>query len=85
MAFRISQHAKIEIERRRIPLSLVESVLARPQQVVVGVKGTKVYQSQYDFDGRMYLIRVIVDGTVEPVKVVTVYRTSKIGKYWREW
>ena len=31
----------------------------------------------------MYLIRAIVEDQVEPAVVVTVYRTSKIGKYWR--
>jgi hypothetical protein len=28
-------------------------------------------------------IRVMVNETVMPMKVVTVYRTSKIGKYWK--
>ena len=30
-----------------------------------------------------YLVRVFVDIDREPAEVVTVYRTSKIGKYWR--
>jgi hypothetical protein len=33
--------------------------------------------------GTPYLVRVIVDDTVMPVQVVTVYKTSKIKKYWR--
>ncbi len=35
-------------------------------------------------DGKSYLVRVIVNNTIEPAVVVTVYRTSKINKYWRE-
>jgi hypothetical protein len=31
-----------------------------------------------------YLVRVVVDSRAEPPKVVTVYRTSRIEKYWRE-
>ncbi len=31
----------------------------------------------------MFLLRVIVDDTAKPLMVVTVYRTSKINKYWR--
>jgi len=30
-----------------------------------------------------YLLRVVVDIDREPPEVVTVYRTSKIAKYWR--
>lgn len=41
-------------------------------------------QSQIDFrDGRIFLFRVIVAEDVDPAVVVTVYRTSKIDKYWR--
>lgn len=81
--FKISRHAREEMERRSIPLALVESVLDSPEQVVIEFEGTKVYQSWRDFGGKMFLIRVIVDDRTEPFTVVTVYRTSKI-KYWRE-
>jgi len=32
----------------------------------------------------MYLVRVIVDEGVNPARVVTVYRTTKIEKYWNK-
>ncbi len=41
------------------------------------------YQSQMDINERRYLVRVMVNTAVSPVKVVTVYRTSKISKYWK--
>ena len=50
MAHRLSDHALRELERRGIPLDLLDRVLSAPEQKV-------------------------------PV-VVTVYRTSKIDKYW---
>ncbi len=34
--------------------------------------------------GKLYLVRAFVDIDREPPEVVTVYRTSKISKYWRE-
>lgn len=34
MNFKISQHAKEEIQRRNIPLNLLNSVLNNPQQIV---------------------------------------------------
>ena len=84
MNFKLSRHVKEEMERRSIPLSLLESVLENPQQVLPERGGKKAYQSQLDFGGgKIFLLRVIVDETVDPAPVVTAYRTSKINKYWR--
>jgi hypothetical protein len=33
--------------------------------------------------GKVYLVRVFVDVDRQPAEVVTVYRTSKVSKYWR--
>ena len=84
MNYRISHHAREEMERRSISEPLLDKVLNDPQQVVVERENLKAYQSQIDFGGgRFFLLRVIVDDTVEPAVVVTAYRTGKIAKYWR--
>ncbi|TAE58717.1 MAG: DUF4258 domain-containing protein [Nostocales cyanobacterium] len=85
MTYKISHHAQIEMERRQISLSLVESVLDNPQQIILEREGRKVYQSKVDFgNGKLFLLRVIVADDIDPKVVITVYRTSKIEKYWRE-
>ncbi|MBI5286516.1 MAG: DUF4258 domain-containing protein [Deltaproteobacteria bacterium] len=85
MKFKISKHAEEEMKRRQIPDTLVKSVLENPQQVVEEYGNKKAYQSQIDFgEGKIYLLRVIVNDTVNPAVVVTIYKTSKIQKYWRE-
>ena len=85
MKFEISRHAHEEIERRGIPLKIVDSVLQNPQQIVDEYGQKKAYQSIIHIGkGKDYLVRVIVNDTVDPAKVVTVYRTSKISKYWRQ-
>jgi len=72
------------MQRRAIPLTLLETVLQNPQQVVPEYGGKKAYQSQVNFgEGKIFLLRAIVDDKVEPAIVITVYRTSKISKYWR--
>lgn len=84
MKFRLSRHALEELERRGIPRDLLEETLENPQQVLPERDGMKVYQSQVRFAGsKLFLLRAIVNDAVEPVVVVTVYRTSKIEKYWR--
>jgi hypothetical protein len=85
MRYKISRHAQTEMERRGISQSLIESVLDNPQQIVLERDGRKVYQSQVDFgSGKAFLLRVIVADNVDPKVVITVYRTSKIEKYWRQ-
>ena len=82
MKYRLSEHARQEIERRRIPLILIEDTLAEPDQVVPERGVVKAYQSKCEIHGKMFLLRVIVDDSVAPAVVVTAYRTTKIEKYW---
>ncbi len=48
-------------------------------------RAAKVYQSRLELGDppKTYLFRVFVDVDRQPPDVVTVYRTSKIEKYWR--
>ncbi|MBU1183363.1 MAG: DUF4258 domain-containing protein [Proteobacteria bacterium] len=84
MKFEISRHARNEMNRREIPENLVQTILQNPEQIVDEYGNMKAYQSLIGSEtGKNYLVRVIVNDTVEPEKVVTVYKTSKIKKYWR--
>lgn len=84
MNFQMTPHAEEEAERRAIPRHLLEAVLNSPHQVVQAARGRIAYQSRLDFGGgRIYLVRIIVDESTTPPSVVTVYRTSKVAKYWR--
>ncbi len=65
-------------------MSCLDSVLENPQQVVPEYGGRKAYQSKLDFGGgKIYLLRAVVTDLVDPGTVVTVYRTSRIDRYWR--
>ena len=69
--YRLSEHARREIERRSIPLALLEAVLGNPDQVVPERGVMKAYQSRCEIGGKMFLLRVIVDHSVDPAVVVT--------------
>ncbi|MHB8883268.1 MAG: DUF4258 domain-containing protein [Thermodesulfovibrionales bacterium] len=85
MKYEISKHAREEMERRVISVQIVETILQNPQQIVDEYGNKKAFQSIIDIGtGKDYLVRVIVNDTIAPAKVVTVYRTSKISKYWRQ-
>lgn len=84
MKFKFSEHVLEELEKRKIPQKLVEQALYAPEQKVPEVDDITCYQSQVEISGKTYLLRVMVNETMNPAVVVTVYRTSKISKYWRK-
>ena len=73
------------MNRRQISPDEVDSVLAAPEQIQFVRQGRDVYQSRIEAGKppQKYLLRVFVDVDREPPEVVTVYRTSKVTKYWR--
>jgi hypothetical protein len=81
----LTEHAKEEMARRRISQDDVAKVLAVPEQIEAVRKGRNVYQSRIKAGKppQRYLLRVFIDIDRAPPEVVTVYRTSKITKYWR--
>ena len=83
--FRLSDHATFEMARRQVNKNDVAKVLHAPEQAELVRPGRAVYQSRLHAGKpqKMYLLRVFVDIDCNPPKVVTVYRTSKIEKYWR--
>ena len=83
--FVFTDHALSEMARRQISEEDVEVVLAKPEQTELVHRGRAVYQSRLEMGERskIYLLRVFVDIDLRPPFVVTVYRTSKIEKYWR--
>ncbi len=76
-------HAQFEMARRGIPADTVHQVLTAPERRIPVRPGREVLQSRIALQGKTYLFRVFVDVDREPAEVVTVYRTSKIEKYWR--
>ena len=80
----ITPHAAFEMERRKITEGTVRDVLAAPEQRHAVRRGRDVLQSRVLFADKRYLLRVFVDIDRSPAEVVTVYRTSRIAKYWRE-
>jgi hypothetical protein len=80
--YEISDHAREEALRRDIPLQVLQEVVESPGQVVSTHTNRLAYQSQVEINGKLYVIRAIVEDTA-PLRVITVYRTSKVEKYWR--
>lgn len=84
MTFRFSRHVLEEMGKRKISQQLVEQILHAPEQKVPEVDDITCYQSKVEIGGKTYLLRIMVNEVITPVVVVTMYRTSKISKYWRQ-
>ncbi|WP_072867285.1 DUF4258 domain-containing protein [Desulfofundulus thermosubterraneus] len=83
--FIFSRHALLEMKRRQIDEAMVLRVLKAPEQEEYVRPGRKVFQSKIQLGEprKTYLLRVFVDVDRKPPEVVTVYKTSKLKKYWR--
>ncbi|MCB0621225.1 MAG: DUF4258 domain-containing protein [Saprospiraceae bacterium] len=83
---KISTHAREQMDERGISEDMVFDILERPQQTIPEDEEKVIYQSIkfFEEDERDYLVRVFVNIIKFPTLVITVYRTSKIEKYWRD-
>jgi hypothetical protein len=80
----ITEHAKFESQRRGIDFALMLSIIEHPQQRVRSKKDRLVLQSRY-FEkniNKEMLLRVIVEVAGDKLTVISVYKTTKIDKYW---
>lgn len=79
LSFKLSRHALDQMQLRNISEKIVFDILLNPDQVRLEDE-KKVYQSIVE-NGRS-LIRIFVNHKKTPKVVITVYRTSKIKKYY---
>ena len=83
--FVLSGHAKEQIAARGIDEKLVWQIIEKPQQKIEEDSEKQVYQSVVsDSEGTDFLIRVFVNVVKNPNLIITVYKTSKIQKYWED-
>ena len=81
MIYVFSMHALEQMKTRAISKEIVEKILAKPDQISTH-EDLAVFQGLEKGDKTLFLIRVFVNMRKTPNVVVTVYRTSKIDKYY---
>ena len=77
-------HARERLVERGIDIKLVRSALEKPDQIITMGK-QKIIHKLYQETSRHkeYLLRVFIEDFEEEQVIRTVYRTSKVSKYWR--
>ena len=81
-----SDHALSNLDARHIDRQEAERILREPLATAAGRFGRIVVMGvYYDQDlGERMLLRIVVEETKEGPLVVTLYKTSRIGKYLSE-
>jgi len=82
----IRVHASFVVERRGITEELIKFVVKNPQQKLPSKKGRVILQNKYydQIEKKEMILRVVGIEGPEKFNVLTVYKTSKIGKYWMD-
>ena len=82
----LSAHAVFEAKRRDIDEKLIQSMVMEPQQKISSKKWRVVVQGRYfdHIENKEMLLRIIGKETPDKFEVITIYKTSKIKKYWME-
>ena len=82
----LSGHAVFEAKRRDIDEGLIRSLVIKPQQKTASKRGRVIVQGRYQdqIEDKEMLLRIIGKETIDKFEVITVYKTSKIKKYWME-
>ncbi|MCL2027980.1 MAG: DUF4258 domain-containing protein [Bacteroidales bacterium] len=84
MNFIFSNHAQEQLVRRSLDKNIVETVVLNPEQVCddENDEDIKIYQSMIRENNCVFLYRVFVNTKSLPNVIVTLYRTTKIKKYY---
>jgi hypothetical protein len=71
---------------RNISEDILLDTVHNPQQSLTVSEGRRIYQSRYfdTIEQKPMLMRIVVEPQGENLIVVSVYKTSRIGKYWLE-
>ncbi len=78
-------HAQERLVERGINEKLVKDALQHPDQVIVVGKNKILHKRYYDpYRRKNYLLRLFIEQHAEVWIICSVYRTSKINKYWRD-
>jgi hypothetical protein len=84
MNFEFALHTEEQMLIRSISKTNVLEIVHNPDQIVADNNddSIKVYQSIIKENSQMFLLRVFVNIYKNPKLIVTLYKTTKISKYY---
>ncbi len=83
MKIKLLKHLKEQAKERDIDIKLIKEILSNPEQIAPEINGLKIAQKICPINNKQYLIRAIFREKKDLIIGITVYKTSKIKKYWK--
>jgi len=81
MEIKFSKHALEQMSLRCISEELVRSIISQPDSIDNQNETTSVYSRLVIEKSKAYIYRVFLNRLKKPAWIITVYKTSKTGKY----
>ena len=79
------KHAVDRILERGIEKEKIDNAILNPDQIVIEEGRLVAHKKYFDkIKNKEYLYRIFFEKSEGEIKVITVYKTSKIHKYWEE-
>lgn len=78
----LTQHAIWEMQKRGITEEEVTQVFEQPEQKIGVSFNREIWQNIIELRGKKYVLRIVVELSPS-VKIITVYKSSKVSKYWK--
>ncbi|MEW5989668.1 MAG: DUF4258 domain-containing protein, partial [Chloroflexota bacterium] len=80
-----TKHAWQNLADRELDRAEVEQTIRQPEVIVPDPPGRQILMRRYrdKLLGKEMLLRVIVSESGAAITVITVYKTSQIGRYWK--
>ena len=79
----LTEHAWFEMHRRGISKLEIEKVFKHPEQKIKMAGIREIWQNKFAQNGKEYVLRIVVE-LMPKTRVITVYKSSKVKKYWRK-
>jgi hypothetical protein len=84
MDYTFSKHAEEQMQRRNINRKDIDTAMLYPDQMLADSENTgiTIYHFLLKENEQMFLLRVFVNTIRNPNVIVTLYKTTKIQKYY---
>jgi hypothetical protein len=84
MEFVFSKHATEQMLRRGLSRKQVEEVILYPDEIITDNSDPEIviFQSIINENEQLFLLRVFINRNKYPNMIVTLYKTTKIKKYY---
>ena len=85
MRYTLTDYAFKRLEQRGVTRAIIDEVMRNPQQELASYDPRRrIYQSKVTVRGKTFLLRIVVEERTHAYRVITLYLTNQIDRYWSQ-